>query len=153
VSKHAAFFNRYNSQVTITRLEKPKFAQTPGFYANEKRNQLLSSSKIIINIHAVDNTYFEWLRVMMAIANGCLFVTETSDYIEPLINHQHIVMTSLDEIPERCEYYLSHEDERLKIVNRAYDFVTRYFSSERICANLLRKLQTSNHVLSKEKLQ
>lgn len=152
VAKHNAFFNRHNSQITITRLEKPKFAQTPGFYANEQRNQLLSSSKIIINVHAVENTYFEWLRVMMAIANGCLFVTEVSDHIEPLINHKHLVMVSLDEIPERCEYYLTHESERLKIVNRAYDFVTRYYSSERICASLLSKLQTSNHFFVQEKL-
>jgi SAM-dependent methyltransferase len=152
VSRNASFFNQYNSQITITRLEKPKFAKTPGFYANEKRNQLLRSSKIIINVHAVDNTYFEWLRAMMAIANGCLFVTETSDHIEPLINHQHIVMTSLEDIPAQCEYYLTHEDERLKIVNRAYDFITRYFSSQQICTRFLGRLQAFNHLLSKEAL-
>ncbi|MFM7426280.1 MAG: methyltransferase domain-containing protein [Elainella sp.] len=152
VSRYASFFNQYNSQITITRLEKPKFAKTPGFYANEKRNQLLRSSKIIINVHAVDNTYFEWLRAMMAIANGCLFVTETSDYIEPLINYQHIVMTSLEDIHAQCEYYLTHEDERLKIVNRAYDFVTRYFNSQQICTRFLGRLQAFSHLLSKEAL-
>lgn len=154
ISRNADLFNRHNTHITITRLEKPKFLKTPGFYANEKRNQLLRSSKILINIHAEDNAYFEWLRVMMTLANRCLFMTELSDHIEPLINHKHIVMTDIEDIPAQCDYYLTHEDERLKIVNRAYDFVTRYFNTENICKNLLKQLHsqkaTSKQAASKE---
>lgn len=150
ISRNADLFNRHNSHITITRLEKPKFLKTPGFYANEKRNQLLRSSKILINIHAEDNRYFEWLRVMMTLANRCLFMTELSDHIEPLINHKHIVMTDIEDIPAQCDYYLTHEDERLKIVNRAYDFVTRYFNTENICRALLEQLKTSPKATSKE---
>jgi hypothetical protein len=59
LSHNAALFNHYNSNIVITRLEKPKFSHTAGFFANHDRNRLLRSCKILVNIHANDNTYFE----------------------------------------------------------------------------------------------
>jgi Glycosyl transferases group 1 len=148
LSRNAVLFNRYNSNIVITRLEKPKFSQTAGFFANHKRNQLLRSCKILVNIHANDNTYFEWLRVIMAIANGCLVISETSDYIEPLINGKHLIVTELDDIADRCEYYLTHESERLRIVNEAYEFVTQEFNTSILCKSVLQKLeQKTEHLV------
>jgi Glycosyl transferases group 1 len=148
LSRNAALFNRYNSNIVITRLEKPKFSHTAGFFANHKRNQLLRSCKILVNIHANDNTYFEWLRVIMAIANGCLVISETSDYIEPLINGKHLIVTELADIADRCDYYLTHESERLRIVNEAYEFVTQEFNTSILCKSVLQKLeQKTEHLV------
>jgi hypothetical protein len=141
LSQNAALFNRYNSNIVITRLEKPKFSHTAGFYANHDRNRLLHSCKILINIHANDNTYFEWLRVIMAIANRCLVISETSDYIEPLVNGKHLIVTDLEDMAARCDYYLKHEEERLKIVNQAYEFVTKEFNAGILCKSVLQKLE------------
>lgn len=141
LSQNADLFNRYNSNIVITRLEKPKFFHTAGFFANHDRNRLLRSCKILVNIHANDNTYFEWLRVVMAIANGCLVISETSDYIEPLINGKHLIITELDDIAAQCNYYLEHESERLAIVNEAYEFITQEFNSGILCKSVLRKLE------------
>jgi hypothetical protein len=148
LSQNAALFNHYKSNIVITRLEKPKFSHTKGFFANHDRNRLLRSCKILVNVHANDNTYFEWLRVIMAIANGCLVISETSDYVEPLINGKHLVLTELDDIAAQCEYYLEHESERLKIVNQAYEFVTQEFNTSILCTSILQKLeqQTENIV-------
>ena len=84
----------------------------------------------------------------MAIANGCLVISETSDYVEPLINGKHLVITELDDIAAQCEYYLEHESERLKIVNKAYEFVTQEFNTSTLCTSILQKLeqQTENIV-------
>jgi Glycosyl transferases group 1 len=141
LSENAALFNRYNSNIVITRLEKPKFSHTAGFYANHDRNRLLRSCKILVNIHANDNTYFEWLRVIMAIANRCLVISETSDYIEPLVNGKHLIVADLEDIAAQCDYYLNHEEERLKIVNQAYEFVTEEFNSGILCKSVLQKLE------------
>jgi hypothetical protein len=141
LSRNAALFNHYNSNIVITRLEKPKFSNTAGFFANHDRNRLLRSCKILVNIHANDNTYFEWLRVMMAIANGCFVISETSDYIEPLVNGQHLIITDLDDIAAQCEYYLEHESERLKIVNAAYRFITQEFNTGILCKSVLHQLE------------
>lgn len=141
ISQNADLFNRYNSNIVITRLEKPKFSHTVGFFANHDRNRLLRSCKVLVNIHANDNTYFEWLRVMMAIANGCLVISETSDYIEPLVNGKHLIIAELDNIADQCDYYLEHEEERLKIVSEAYEFITQEFNSGILCKLLLQKLE------------
>lgn len=141
LSQNADFFNCHNSNIVITRLEKPKFHHTAGFFANHDRNRLLRSCKILVNIHANDNTYFEWLRVVMAIANGCLVISETSDYIEPLVNGKHLIITDLDDIAAQCDYYLEHESERLAIVNEAYEFITQEFNSGILCKSLLQKLE------------
>ncbi|MBW4513929.1 MAG: glycosyltransferase [Timaviella obliquedivisa GSE-PSE-MK23-08B] len=141
LSQNADLFNRYNSNIVITRLEKPKFHHTAGFFANHDRNRLLRSCKILVNIHANDNTYFEWLRVVMAIANGCLVISETSDYIEPLINNKHLIITEIDDIAAQCDYYLEHESERLAIVNKAYEFITQEFNSGILCKSVLQELR------------
>jgi hypothetical protein len=144
LSQNAALLNQYNSNIVITRLDKPKFSHTAGFFANYDRNRLLRSCKILVNVHANDNTYFEWLRVMMAIANGCLVISETSDYIEPLVNGKHLIVTELDNIAAQCEYYLEHESERLKIVNAAYEFITKEFNTGILCKSVLQKLEQIN---------
>jgi Glycosyl transferases group 1 len=141
LSHNAALFNRHNSNIVITRLEKPRFSHTAGYFANHDRNRLLRSCKILVNVHANDNTYFEWLRVVMAIANGCLVISETSDYIKPLINGKHLIITELEDIAAQCDYYLEHEEERLKIVNEAYKFIIEEFSSGILCESILQKLE------------
>jgi hypothetical protein len=153
LSHNAALFNQYRSNIVITRLEKLKFSHTKGFFAGHDRNRLLRSSKILVNVHANDNTYFEWLRVIMAIANGCLVISETSDYIKPLINGKHLIITELDDIAAQCEYYLEHESERQAIVNEAYKFVTQEFNTSILCKSILQKLeQQTEHVVELQRV-
>jgi hypothetical protein len=153
LSHNAALFNHYKSNIVITRLEKPKFSHTRGFFADHERNRLLRTCKILVNVHANDNTYFEWLRVIMAIANGCLVISETSDYIEPLVNGKHLIITELDDIATQCEYYLEHESERLAIVNEAYKFVTQEFNTAIHCKSILQKLeQQTEHTVELQRV-
>jgi Glycosyl transferases group 1 len=153
ISRNAALFNRYQSKIVITRVKKPRFSHTAGFFANQERNRLLRSGKILINVHANDNTYFEWLRVIMAIANGCLVISETSDYIEPLVNGKHLIITDLDDIAAQCEYYLEHESERQAIINEAYEFVTQEFNTTILCKAILQKLeQQTEHTLELQRV-
>jgi hypothetical protein len=153
LSQNAALFNQYKSKIAIARLEKPKFSHTKGFFANHERNRLLRSCKILVNVHANYNTYFEWLRAIMAIANGCLVISETSDYIEPLVNGKHLIITELDDIAAQCEYYLEHESERLAIVNEAYKFVTQEFNTSILCQSILQKLeQQTEHIVELQRV-
>ncbi|BAZ41268.1 hypothetical protein NIES4101_72300 [Calothrix sp. NIES-4101] len=143
LSKNSDFLNKYNCRLIIVRLDQPRLLTTPGFYADEERNSLISSSKIILNIHFADRTYFEWHRALIAMANHCLFISENSDYIYPLTNREHMVVTDLNNIIFECEYYLQHETERRKIVQQAYEFVTKNWNSKIICKLLLDKLKVN----------
>ncbi len=141
LSRNASLLNQYNSHLVISRVESPRLVTTPGFYSGSERNRLLAQSKILINIHYGDRAYLEWHRVLLAIANQCLVISETSEHIEPLVNGQHLIITTLEDIPSKCKYYLEHEEERLKIVNQAYDFVTNQLSSTVLCEPLLEALE------------
>lgn len=139
ISKNAAFFNKYNSSLIISRVERPNQEKTPGFYTGVERNKLLKSSKILINIHAAERTYFEWHRVLLAMGHFCLVVSEDSEFIEPLINGEHLILAKLDDIPAICEYYLEQPRERLKMINTAYKFVNNHYTAHQICLSILKQ--------------
>ena len=78
---------------------------------------LLASSKILVNIHRdagdsgdAANHYFEWARLIEAMANGCVVVTEPATGFAPLQSGKHFIettdlATTIAELlndPERC---------------------------------------------------
>ncbi len=137
LSKNADFFSQYNCHFIMTRIDKPNLKSTPGFYSGKKRNELLDSSKIILNIHFAHRTYFEWHRVLMAISNYCLIVSEQSDHIEPLVSGKHLVMSQTEDIIEYCKYYLENENARSKITKEAYEFVINNYTAQIVCNSLI----------------
>jgi hypothetical protein len=140
ISRNASFFNQYRCKLIFVRLDKPRLKTTAGFYTDEARNALLKSSKILINIHSSDRTYFEWHRVLLAIANHCLFVSELSDHIDPLVDGKHLVLSPLEDLAATCEYYLQNEHARAAIAENAYNFVTKHLNSSQVCQSLLNAL-------------
>jgi hypothetical protein len=142
LSQNASLLNQYNSHLVISRVEKPRLISTPGFYSGLERNRLLAQSKILLNIHYGECAYLEWHRVLLAIANRCLVISETSEHIEPLIEGQHLIIATLEDIPSKCKYYLEHEDERLKIVSQAYEFVTKQLNASVLSKSLLEILES-----------
>lgn len=147
LSQNASFLNQYNAHLVIARVDKPRLVSTPGFYSGSERNRLLSQSKILINVHYGEQAYLEWHRVLLAIANRCLVISETSEYIEPLVNGEHLIVTTLEDIPAKCKYYLEHEKERLSMVERAYNFVTNHFNSTTLCESLLEALEKNYRIV------
>lgn len=145
ISSNASVFNRYNSYIAFSRLDRAKSLDTPGFYGDIERNRLARKSKIMVNVHWTNNTYFEWLRAMIAIANKCLFISEYSDHTAPLIKNSHFIMSSLDDLDKYCEYFLLKSDERDEIVNNAYTFITKKFSSKIHCQKILKKVSSDNN--------
>lgn len=140
LSKNANWLNRYNCRLILTRFEQPNLKKTPGFYSDRKRNQLLQSGKILINIHFANRTYFEWHRALIAIGNHCLLISEPSDYTDPLVSDRHIIFAEAETIGEVCQYYLENECERRKITEQAYQFVMEKYTSGIVCLSLLCKL-------------
>jgi hypothetical protein len=140
ISRNASFFNQYRCKLIFVRLDKPRLKTTAGFYTDEARNTLLKSSKILINIHSSDRTYFEWHRALLAIANHCLFVSELSDHIDPLVDGKHLVLSPFEDLASTCEYYLQNEHLRVAIAENAYNFVTQHLNSSQVCQSLLNSL-------------
>ncbi|MFZ9040886.1 MAG: glycosyltransferase, partial [Ilumatobacteraceae bacterium] len=80
-------------------------------FGNDKYD-LLADSTILVNIHRDDTTpgYFEWARMIEAMANGCCVLTEPSAGYEPLVAGEHFVesadiaadLAALLDDPGRC---------------------------------------------------
>ena len=99
---------RLNTDLHLFRFDRPVNAATPGVVFGDRKYQLLSSSKLLLNIHRDRSThlpaganppaYFEWARMIEAMANGCVVVTEASEGFEPLQPGVHFVEADADEM-------------------------------------------------------
>lgn len=73
----------------------PVGGATPGLVFGADKYALLARSRILVNIHRDDAKpgYFEWARMVEAMANGCTVVTEPCDGFQPLVPGTHFVTT------------------------------------------------------------
>ena len=101
----------------VDNLERP-------FVFDDERTELLNRTKITLNLL---RTWYDEnsLRICMAAANRSLVVSE------PLLPHvpqyrigAHYVTAPVDKLADTITYYLQHEQERQRIVENAYRFVT-----------------------------
>lgn len=100
------------SDIRLFSFAAPVQSDTPGLVFGTDKYRLLARSRILVNIHrdAKAPGYFEWARMVEAMANGCTIVTEPCSGYEPLVAGEHFVETTdvagavaelLDD-PERC---------------------------------------------------
>ncbi len=100
------------TELRLFRFSRPVDGDVPGVVFGRDKYELLGRSRILLNIHRdeVKPGYFEWARMIEAMANGCAVVTEPSAGFEPLVDGVHFVATEhladavrdlLDD-PDRC---------------------------------------------------
>ncbi len=58
--------------------EKPKTRERADFLLGEAKWDCLRSAKILLNLHRQESAYFEWVRVLEGLSNGCVLVSEHS---------------------------------------------------------------------------
>ena len=83
------------------------------------RNALLNDSRILLTLHYSEQKYFEWHRALVALANGCCLITETSEGYADLVPGRHFVMAEPDDLIPCCEYYLRIQERRRRSPARA----------------------------------
>jgi hypothetical protein len=69
----------------------PNWRPSGSFVVDDAKWELLSRSKVLVNVHQEDRPYFEWLRLVQAMASGCAVVSEHSIDYEPLEPGRHFV--------------------------------------------------------------
>jgi hypothetical protein len=74
---------------------RPVRGGVDGLVFGDDKYDLLARSRILVNVHRDDAGagYFEWARMVEAMANGCAVVTEPSTAAEPLVAGEHFVAT------------------------------------------------------------
>ncbi|MFT3853921.1 MAG: glycosyltransferase [Ilumatobacteraceae bacterium] len=79
----------------LFRFDMPVTATTPGLVFGPEKYATLAGATALLNLHrdrpGGGRPYFEWARMVEAMANGCVVVTEPSDGVEPLVPGEHFV--------------------------------------------------------------
>jgi hypothetical protein len=83
------------AELRLFRFTSPVGEGTPGLVFGRDKYELLARSRILINLHRDDVLpgYFEWARLIEAMANGCAVLTEPSTGHDPLVDARHFVAT------------------------------------------------------------
>lgn len=95
----------------------PKQGASSDYIVDERKYAHLRESKLLVNLHREGSRSFEWSRVLPAIANGCVVLSEPSLDHAPLVPGRHFVVADAESIPHVAEGLL-REPERLETMRR-----------------------------------
>lgn len=86
---------QHHCDLRLFSFSKPVRPDTPGLVFGDDKYRLLARSRILLNIHRDDQRpgYFEWARMIEAMANGCCIVTEPVTGFEPFVEGRDFIAT------------------------------------------------------------
>lgn len=124
LASYAPKLSKLNNFIYATRTNRPLEPVFNPMAAPEVTAGLLQRSKILLNLHRDEYTYFEWWRLMQAFWQGTLVVTEPC-FPHPLYQPGvHFLTEAPRHIPHLVDWLLSSKDGQAKaeeIRNRASD--------------------------------
>jgi hypothetical protein len=123
--RRSAILNRVRGELEAhgVRMHVADGEENPFIFGNT-RIQYLNRSKITLNI---TRTWYDdnFSRVTLAAPNRSLVVSESVlPHCTSFIAGTHYVSVPVGKLAETILYYLGHEEERLRIVENAYELVT-----------------------------
>ncbi len=141
LARHADFFSRHRCHLRLVPLGFAKTKQTRSYLDAAARNQLLSDTRILLNVHYSEQKYFEWHRMLVGLANGCCIITETCQGHGALVPGRHFVMVDPEYLIPACEYYLAHPEECAAIARAGREFVERELRQGQTCRLFLQEIE------------
>ncbi len=120
-------------------LEKYFKIFTPNIWDSKEINEVFNESKIVLNIHLSDLPNIE-TRLGEVLGSGSFLLTEELSSQDLFIDGEHLVQWhkgDIDDLIEKIQYYLSHEDERERIANNGHQFASKQHTFEKRMQQLL----------------
>lgn len=112
-----------------------------GISKHDEIMEIYNSSKICINVSQIQSGSALPYRVIDILASNALLITNyhpESDVFAIFGEDCPIVMyKNLEELSDLCKYFLSHEEERLKLVKKCNELVRSGFDFEDRCRDIL----------------
>ncbi|MEZ5225016.1 MAG: glycosyltransferase [Ilumatobacteraceae bacterium] len=103
---------------------RPALAGHTTFSSGDDKYRRLADTRILLNVHRDTEPYFEWARVVEAVANGCVVASETSVDVAPFRAGEHLIVTSLDDLAEQAVALAFDEPRRARMADAAYEVLT-----------------------------
>jgi GT2 family glycosyltransferase len=143
LAENAEFFSRHRCHLRLVPLGFAKTKITRSYLAGEDRNDLLSRTSILLNVHYSEQKYFEWHRMLAGFANGCCIISETCEGYGALVPGEHFIMVERDDLISCCEYYLRQPDECARIARQGLEFVRANLRQAQACQFFLQELEAN----------
>jgi len=105
--------------------DRPVRHGTEHFVSGPAKHALLAGTRVLLNVHQGERDYFEWIRVIEAISNGCLVVTERSGGYAPLVPARHFLQAPVPALAAQVDGILRDEARRAELALDAYDYVRK----------------------------
>jgi hypothetical protein len=101
----------------------PSSRASRSYVAGEAKWDLLGRAKVLINLHETEAPYFEWLRVVQAMANGAVVVSERSVDTDPLVPGEHLLVGRPESLGHLAERLLADTRRCREMQTAAYHVV------------------------------
>lgn len=126
LAQSAQILSEWNCDIRLFEPARPVQTGSGHFVSGRDKHQFLADSRVLLNVHQGNRDYFEWVRVIEAISNGCLVVTESSGGYAPLVPTADFVHGPGGSLIGRLDAFLRDEELRTETAQRAYDFIRKY---------------------------
>lgn len=103
---------------------EPKPVDMADSRTSADKYHLLARSRVLVNAHRLESTCLEWVRVIEAISNGAVVVSEHSSDAAPLRAGEHFVSARLEALGLLARGLLDQPDVMQRLQRDSYEFVT-----------------------------
>jgi Glycosyl transferase family 2 len=128
----------------LTESAQPHVAGSSYFLSGEAKWRHLADSKVLLNIHQQELAYMEWHRVIGAVLNGCVVLSEHSIDTGPFVPGEHFVSASYEHLPGVLEALLAEPERLSEIRHAAYALVRAEMPLEIATAAILSAAERAN---------
>jgi hypothetical protein len=108
------------ARIQLSETVRPHLDGSPQFLTGERKWHALRDSRLLLNVHRGELGYLEWQRIIEAMLNGCVVLTEHSSDLGPLEPGRHLLSVSLDSVPVVLAALLDDEERLSAIREEAY---------------------------------
>lgn len=107
----------------LTPPHEPMGPQRVDFLPGEAKFAHLADSRFLINLHREQSKALEWVRVLEALTNGCVVLTEPSTDIEPMVPGKHLVVAQPTSLGAVAAALTTDPGRERDLREAGYDFV------------------------------
>ena len=133
-----------NAAFHLTESAQPHVAGSSYFLSGERKWRHLASSKVLLNIHQQDLGYMEWHRVIGAVLNGCVVLSEHAIGNKPFLPGEHFVSASYAHLPEALAALLDEPEHLREVRQAAYALVREEMPMDDGVEAILRAAERAN---------
>jgi hypothetical protein len=114
---------RRRAAIHLTETFLPHRDGSACFLTGRRRSELLANSKVLLNVHQQELPYLEWHRVLNAVLNGCVVLSESATEASPFESGTHYFSTRRQDLPHALEALLEDPERLARTRDAAYQLV------------------------------